>query len=92
MRLSEKCRLKDITELLMDTGGSKESFNIISQGKIDEIILAKPNDRRIIIEEAAGVLKYKKRKEEALRKLDRTNQNLIRSPHTCQNNYYQKVL
>ena len=75
---NERVRLKDINELLMDTGGSKESFNIISQGKIDEIILAKPSDRRVIIEEAAGVLKYKKRKEEALRKLDRTNQNLIR--------------
>lgn len=75
---NERVRLKDISELLMDTGGSKESFNIISQGKIDEIILAKPTDRRVIIEEAAGVLKYKKRKEEALRKLDRTHQNLIR--------------
>ena len=75
---NEHVRLKDINELLMDTGGSKESFNIISQGKIDEIVVAKPNERRIIIEEAAGVLKYKKRKEEALRKLDRTHQNLIR--------------
>lgn len=75
---NERVRLKDINELLMDTGGSKESFNIISQGKIDEIVLAKPADRRVIIEEAAGVLKYKKRKEEALRKLDRTHQNLIR--------------
>ena len=75
---NERVRLKDITELLMDTGGSKESFNIISQGKIDEIVLAKPSDRRVIIEEAAGVLKYKKRKEEALRKLERTKQNLIR--------------
>jgi len=75
---NERVRLKDITDLLMDTGGSKESFNIISQGKIDEIVLAKPSDRRVIIEEAAGVLKYKKRKEEALRKLDRTNANLSR--------------
>ena len=75
---NQRVRLKDIAELLMDTGGSKESFNIISQGKIDEIVLAKPNERRVIIEEAAGVLKYKKRKEEALRKLDKTNQNLIR--------------
>lgn len=75
---NERVRLKDITDLLMDTGGSKESFNIISQGKIDEIVLAKPNDRRIIIEEAAGVLKYKKEKEEALRKLDKTNANISR--------------
>lgn len=75
---NERCRLKDIIELLTDSGGSKESFNIISQGKIDEIILAKPQDRRIMFEEAAGVLKYKRRKEEAIRKLERTNSNINR--------------
>lgn len=75
---NERCRLKDITELLTDTGGSKESFNIISQGKIDEIISTKASDRRVIFEEAANVLKYKRRKEEALRKLERTNDNLNR--------------
>jgi len=75
---NERCRLKDIIELLTDSGGSKESFNIISQGKIDEIILAKPSDRRVMFEEAAGVLKYKRRKEEAIRKLERTNNNLNR--------------
>ena len=75
---NERCRLKDIIELLTDSGGSKESFNIISQGKIDEIILAKPQDRRVIFEEAAGVLKYKRRKEEAIRKLERTNSNINR--------------
>ena len=74
----EKCRLKDITELLTDSGAAKESFNIIGQGKIDEILSTKPYDRRIIFEEAAGVLKYKKRKEEAIRKLDRTNNNINR--------------
>ncbi len=74
----EKCRLKDITDLLMDSGVAKESFNIISQGKIEEIISSKPTDRRIIFEEAAGVLKYKRRKEEALRKLDRTHDNMNR--------------
>ncbi len=74
----EKCRLKDITEILMDSGVAKESFNIISQGKIEEIISSKPTDRRIIFEEAAGVLKYKRRKEEALRKLDRTHDNMTR--------------
>ena len=74
----EKCRLKDITEILMDSGAAKESFNIIGQGKIDEILSTKPFDRRVIIEEAAGVLKYKKRKEEAIRKLDRTNNNINR--------------
>lgn len=75
---NEKVRLKDITELLTDSGTAKESFNIISQGKIDEILSNKPEDRRGIFEEAAGVLKYKRRKEEALRKLDKTNQNLNR--------------
>jgi len=75
---NEKCRLKDITDLLMDTGIAKESFNIISQGKVEEIISNKPSERRIIFEEAAGVLKYKKRKEEALRKLERTHDNMSR--------------
>lgn len=74
----EKCRLKDITELLTDSGAAKESFNIIGQGKIDEILSTKPYDRRVIFEEAAGVLKYKKRKEEAIRKLERTNNNINR--------------
>ena len=73
-----KCRLKDITELLTDSGAAKESFNIIGQGKIDEILATKPYDRRVIFEEAAGVLKYKKRKEEAIRKLERTNNNINR--------------
>ena len=74
----EKCRLKDITDLLTDSGAAKESFNIIGQGKIDEILSTKPYDRRVTFEEAAGVLKYKKRKEEAIRKLDRTNNNINR--------------
>lgn len=74
----EKCRLKDITELLTDSGAAKESFNIIGQGKIDEILSTKPYDRRVAFEEAAGVLKYKKRKEEAIRKLERTNNNINR--------------
>lgn len=75
---NEKCRLKDIVDLLLDTGMAKESFNIISQGKIEEIISSKPSDRRIIFEEAANVLKYRKRKEEALRKLERTHENMTR--------------
>ena len=74
----EKCRLKDIQNLLMDSGIAKESFNIISQGKIDDILSSKPENRRVIFEEAAGVLKYKKRKEEALRKLDKTLDNMER--------------
>lgn len=74
----EKCRLKDITDILLDSGIAKESFNIISQGKIEEILNSKPIERRVIFEEAAGVLKYKRRKEDALRKLDKTNDNLSR--------------
>ena len=75
---NEKCRLKDITDVLLDTGIAKESFNIISQGKIEEIISSKSTDRRTIFEEAAGVLKYKKRKEDALHKLERTHDNMNR--------------
>ncbi|MDD4809131.1 MAG: AAA family ATPase, partial [Bacilli bacterium] len=75
---NEKCRLKDISDVLIDSGVGKESFNIISQGKIEEILSNKPEDRRTIFEEAAGVLKYKKRKEDALRKLERTHNNMNR--------------
>ena len=74
----EKCRLKDITDLFMDSGIGKESFNIISQGEVQKILSNSPYERRIIFEEAASVLKYKKRKEEAIRKLDRTKNNLER--------------
>lgn len=73
-----KVRLKDITDLFLDSGAGKESFNIISQGAVADIVNSKPEDRRIIFEEAAGVLKYKKRKEESFRKLDKTNENLAR--------------
>ena len=73
-----KVRLKDITDLFLDSGAGKESFNIISQGAVADIINSKPEDRRVIFEEAAGVLKYKKRKEETFRKLERTNENLAR--------------
>lgn len=75
---NEKCRLKDITDLLVDTGVSRESFNIISQGDIGAILSNKPEERRIIFEAAANVLKYKKRKDEALRKLERTHDNMNR--------------
>lgn len=74
----QKCRLKDIVNLLLDTGIGKESFNIISQGEVDKILSHSSSDRRVIIEEAAEVLKYKKRKEEALKKLDKTHDNLSR--------------
>ena len=75
---NEKCRLKDINDLFLDSGMGKYAFNIISQGEVGKIISDSPYDRRVIFEEAAGVLKYKKRKEEALRKLDKTNSNLVR--------------
>jgi len=71
-----KVRLKDVTDLFMDTGASKESFNIISQGAVADIINSKPENRRVIFEEAAGVLKYKRRKEETLKKLAKTNDNM----------------
>mgnify|MGYP004702963671 FL=1 len=73
-----KTRLKDILELFMDTGASKESFNIISQGDVANILSGKAEDRRVIFEEASGVLKYKKRKDEALRKLSKTHDNMAR--------------
>lgn len=75
---NEKCRLKDINDLFLDSGMGKYAFNIISQGEVGKILSDSSLDRRSIIEEAAGVLKYKKRKEEALRKLDKTNDNLTR--------------
>jgi len=74
----EKCRLKDITDSFMDSGIGRDSFNIISQGEVDKILSNSVSDRRAIFEEAAGVLKYKKRKEEAIRKLDRTRDNMNR--------------
>ena len=71
-----KVRKKDITDLFLDSGANADSFSIISQGKIMEILKGKPLDRRLIIEEASGVLKYKKRKDETMRKLDNTSDNL----------------
>lgn len=75
---NEKCRLKDITNLFLDSRSSKESFNIIPQNKIEQILSEKPEDRRVIFEDAAGVLKYKKRKEETLSKLAKTHENIER--------------
>ena len=75
---NEKVRLKDITDLFVDTFSSKESLSIIPQGKISEIVNGHPEDKRLVIEEAASVVKYKKRKEEALRKLAKTNENVER--------------
>ncbi|MED0703176.1 MULTISPECIES: chromosome segregation protein SMC [Aeribacillus] len=74
----QSCRLKDIIDLFMDSGLGKEAFSIISQGKVEEILSAKPEDRRTIFEEAAGVLKYKTRKKKAEIKLAETEENLNR--------------
>ena len=67
-----------MTELFLDTGMGKEGYSIIGQGKIDEILSAKSGDRREVFEEAAGISKYRHRKEEAERKLERTEENLLR--------------
>ncbi len=75
---NSKVRLKDITDLFLDSGAGKESFNIISQGAVVDVVNSKPEDRRSIFEEAAGVLKYKKRKDESFRKLQKTNENIAR--------------
>ena len=72
------CRLKDILELFMDTGIGKDGYSIIGQGKIDEILSNKSEDRRNIFEEAAGIVKYKNRKQEAEKKLEQTKLNLLR--------------
>ncbi|QEY20202.1 chromosome segregation protein SMC [Psychrobacillus sp. AK 1817] len=74
----QQCRLKDITDLFMDSGLGKEAFSIISQGRVDEILNSRPEDRRTIFEETAGVLKYKQRKKKAEFKLIETDDNLNR--------------
>ncbi len=72
------CRLLDITELFMDTGVGARAYSIIEQGKVGMLVSAKPEERRALIEEAAGVTKFKSRKKTALRKMDATRQNLTR--------------
>ncbi|KQL54661.1 chromosome segregation protein SMC [Heyndrickxia shackletonii] len=74
----QSCRLKDIVDLFMDSGLGREAFSIISQGKVEEILNSKPEERRTIFEEAAGVLKYKTRKKKAETKLNETQENLNR--------------
>ena len=74
----QSVRLRDVTELFMDTGMGKEGYSIIGQGKIDEILSARSGERREIFEEAAGISKFRHRKEEAERKLARTEENLVR--------------
>ena len=72
------CRLKDIQELFMDTGVGREGYSIVGQGRIDEILNAKGEERRRIFEEATGIVKYKTRKIEATNKLEKEQQNLLR--------------
>jgi chromosome segregation protein len=72
------CRLTDITDFFLDTGVGKNSYAIIEQGKVDTVVASKPEDRRVLIEEAAGIARYKARREAALRKLEQTKQNLLR--------------
>ena len=72
------CRYKDIQDLIMDTGIGSHSYSMIEQGRIDHILQADPEERRFLIEEAAGISRYKSQKDEAIRKLERTENNLIR--------------
>ena len=72
------CRLKDIYELFADTGLGKNSMSVISQNKVDEVLNAKPEDRRLLFEECAGITKYRDRKKEAEKKLENTKQNILR--------------
>src|SRR5215217_8580153 len=72
------CRLKDIQKLFMDTGIGRTSYSIMAQGHIDQILSSKPEERRAVFEEAAGITKFKREKKEALRKLEFTEANLLR--------------
>ena len=78
-RINNKvCRLKDIRELFMDTGVATRAYSIIEQGQVEKLVSASKEDRRVVFEEAAGISKYKAHKKEALRKLEHTEQNLLR--------------
>ncbi len=72
------CRLRDVQELFMDTGIGTNAYSLIGQGKIDMILSTKPEDRRYLLEEAAGIIKYKSRKRVAMRKLESADQNMLR--------------
>lgn len=75
---NSRCRLKDVRELLMDTGIGKEGYSIIGQGKIDELLSQKGEERRLLFDEAAGIVKFRVRKEEAEKKMSRTEENMSR--------------
>ena len=74
-----RCRLTDVLEVLSDTGLGKETHSVISQGRVDAIVTSKPRDRRLLIEEAAGLGKHRKRRRRAQLKLERTQENLDRA-------------
>lgn len=74
----QPCRLKDIHRLFMDTGVGRNSYSILEQGKIDQVLSSRPEDRRLVFEEASGITKFKADRREALSKLERTDQNLLR--------------
>ena len=74
----QPCRLKDINKLFMDTGVGRTSYSIMAQGQIDQILSSKPEERRVVFEEAAGITKYKSQRREAMNKLALTEQNLAR--------------
>ena len=76
------CRLKDINDMLMDTGIGRTAYSIMAQGQIDQILSSKPEERRAVFEEAAGITKFKREKREALRKLEYTEANLPRGRHS----------
>jgi chromosome segregation protein len=73
-----QCRLQDIVDFFLDTGVGKNSYAIIEQGRVDMVVASKPEDRRVLIEEAAGISRYKARREAAIKKLEQTRQNLLR--------------
>jgi len=75
---SAPCRLNDILEVIFDAGMGRELHSIVSQGGLEEIILSKPMDRRMVIEEASGIVKFKRRREKTLRRLEATEENLLR--------------
>lgn len=75
---NSECRLRDVQELFMDTGIGKDGYSIIGQGKIEAILSGKPDERRSLLEEAAGIVKFKTRKEEAEKKLENTDENILR--------------
>ena len=76
---NRRARLKDIRDLFLDTGVGADAYSIIEQGKVDAMLLASPQERRVVFEEAAGVARYKQRRIESIRKLERTDQNLVSS-------------